>query len=65
MIIFVVLKIIIYSFRNRGMIDGAFLKEMHALKHEIPIEFMKNIAEKFHFNAVQTMNFRAELEKLN
>ena len=46
------------------MIDGAFLKELRTMKREAPTEFGMNLKEVFHFNAVATIKFRAELDKL-
>ena len=54
----------LYHFRNRDLIDGAFLKEMRSMKHDMPTEFVKSLLEIFHFNAAISMKCRAQFEKL-
>ena len=55
----------IFSYlRNRDAIDGTFLKEMRSMKHDMPAEFVKNLTEVFHFNTVNSIKFRGEIEKL-
>lgn len=41
------------------------LKELRAMKHDTPNKFVKSLTELFHFNAIQAMKFRLELENLS
>ena len=34
------------------------------MMHDMPAEFLKNLTEIFHFNALNSVKFRGEIEKL-
>ena len=52
------------NLRSRDAIDGTFLKEMRSMKHDMPAEFVQSLKEVFHFNTVNSIKFRGEIEKL-